>query len=297
MAEPNDAAERAPIPESSSSSPEGLPASAPESSPPPARTTGARPSATASAARRTAPVKKMSRKEKQIRLVLIFSTPVLCLILIGLILAKLLGGPPAPKKIVLNAAQLWEKHLDKARDGQTKIQECFFVVQQGDGTVPEAAKPKWDADLAAGRKILEDTMAEMVKLRADAGEGVMEYDRDLYPIQKNIMLAQRLADETDRKLTVAYPRQYKTVMDDVSKVQKLYADSREQLTPEKRAEIVKAAEEACKKAQDLAEQWGALLDKYQVQNKTSERNDPEEDAINKLGAAVMTTRKLLKELK
>ncbi len=298
MSDPNEKAGGNPEPGGQPApSPEPPPTSPPADSPTPPKATGTRPSATGAAARRTAPVKKMSAKEKKIRLLLIFSTPVLCLILIGLIALKIFGGPKGPKRISLNAAQLWNKHLDKAREGQTKVSECFFLVQQNNGAVPPDAKAKFDESLGAGRKILEDTLAEMLKLRQDAGEGVMEYDRDLYPLQKDLMLARRLADETDRQLTVEYPKRYKAVLDAVAKVQKEYTDSRDAMTPEKQKAVTASVESVCKQAQDLAEQWTTLLDKYVVENKTSERNDLEEEAINKLNAAIMTTRKLLKDLK
>ncbi len=284
MSETNGTTDGAPAPESPSPAPENAPG------------TGTQPSPTGSTARRTAPVKKMSRKEKQVRLLLIMGTPVLCLILLALILAKFFGGQEV-KKIKLDAAQLWEKHLDEARKGQTKIQECFFILRQGDGVVPPAAQAKFDGGLAEGQKILETSLAELEKLRQDAGEGVMTYDRDLYPIQKNLMLAKRLADETDRKRTIEFPKQYKAVMDAIKKVQDAYKAAQEQMTPEKKEAIVKGADAACKQAQELAEQWGEMLDKYAVQNKTSQRNDPEEDAINKLSAGIMTTRKILKSLK
>lgn len=293
MSDPNEKAGETPEP---GGQPTPSPEPPPADSPTPPKATGTRPSATGAAARRTAPVKKMSAKEKKIRLLLIFSTPVLCLILLGLIALKIFSSKE-PKKINLNAAQLWDKHLDKAREGQTKIQECFFLVHQNNGAVPPDAKAKFDEGLGAGRKILEDTLAEMLTLRQDAGEGVMEYDRDLYPLQKDLMLARRLADETDRKLTVEYPKRYKEVLDAVAKVQKEYTDSRDAMTPEKQKAVTASVESVCKQAQDLAEQWTTLLDKYVVENKTSERNDLEEEAINKLNAAIMTTRKLLKDLK
>ncbi len=282
MSETNGTTDGAPAPESP----------APENAP----GTGTRPSPTGSAARRTAPVKKMSRKEKQVRLLLIMGTPVLCLILLALILAKFFGEQEV-KKIKLDAAQLWEKNLDEARKGQTKIQECYFTLRQGNGVIPPEKQAKYDAGLAEGRKILETSLAELEKLRKDAGEGVMTYDRDLYPIRKNLMLAKRLADETDRKRTIEFPKQYKVVLDAIKKVQDEYKAAQEQMTPEKKEAIVKGADAACKQAQELAEQWGEMLDKYAVQNKTSQRNDPEEDAINKLSAGIMTTRKILKSLK
>lgn len=261
-----------------------------------AAATGAAPAG--ATARRKIPLqKKLTKKQKYIRLALIFSTPLLCLVMLALVLARVFSGAPPPKNVRLDAEQQWQKQIDKAREGQRKIEECFFLVQTKEGEVPADAKAKFDADLAEGRKILEEALGEMEKMRKDAGEGVSEWDRDIYPLQKNMMLARRLADDKDRKPIVEYPKRYKEVMDAIAKVQKEYAENKEKMTPEKQKEIVAAAEKACKEAQELAEQWGELLDKYAVANKTSERMDPEEEAVSKLSLAVGTTRKLLKELK